>query len=867
MAAPDRAGRRQGATGTVPGMAEGAAGEPVAPAPYPAHWEADVVLRDGATAHVRPITPDDGDRLRRFHDAQSPESTYFRFFAPKPHLSDSDVRRFTRVDHHARVALVVTLAGEIVGVGRYERLDAAGGAAADHAEVAFNISDHHQGRGVGSILLEHLAAAARENGVVRFEAVVLPENSKMLTVFREAGYDLTHRLEDGVVSVEFALDPTERSVAVMLSREHRAEARSMQALLNPRSVVLIGVSSRRPQSIGRRLLAGLRAGGFTGPVHVVHHSADEIDGYPVHRTVDDLPDPLDLAIVAVPATEVRRLVAACARRGVRGAVVVSGGFAETGEDGRRLQADLVSEARADGVRIIGPNSFGLLNTDPTVRLNASIAPELPPAGGLALFSQSGALGVAVLASAARRGLGLSSFVSAGNRADVSGNDCLQYWQDDQRTEVVGLYLESLGNPRKFSRVARSLAARKPVIAVKSGTSGYATPPGHAVAPSAAPPAVVDAMLRQAGVIRTENLHQLFDVAQILLSQPLPAGERIGVVGNSPALAALAADACGSWRLPLAGEPRSVAYDAPEEELAALVAEVQADPACDAVLACLVPPLSGGAEQLARVVRSVPGKPTVACAMESGFLHGDGDGPPVPSLSLPEDAVRALAAVVRYAQWRRRDPGGAVPRTWERPSGADGAGLVGPGETGAATLHARRLVEEILDHDPAGRELTAVETSYLLQCYGLRLHAGATPYPGIQPVPGGVACRVVTTEDPGFGPLVSFAVAGEAADLLDDVSYRIAPLRDGDLDDLIGGVRAAPLLTGHGGREPVDLHALRTVVGRASLLAEDLPQVARLDLDPVVAHPLGCVVRGARASVAPAPNRADTERRALRNARG
>jgi acyl-CoA synthetase (NDP forming) len=348
---------------------------------------------------------------------------------------------------------------------------------------------------------------------------------------------------------------------------------------------------------------------------------------------------------------------------------------------------------------------------------------------------------------------------------------------------------------------------------------------------------------------------------VLLSQPLPAGDRVGVVGNSPALAALAADACQSWRLPLAGEPRWVAYDAPADELAALVAEVQDDPACDAVVACLAPPLSGGADDLSRVVRSVPDKPTVACAMTSRFLPADAGRPPVPALPLPEDAVRALAAVVRYAAWRRRDPGPAVARSWERSPGPDP--LVGPGVTGAATAHARRLVEDVLQRHPFGRDLTREEVAYLLQCYGLLLRADA---PGAGPLPG-VACRIRTTEDPLFGPLVSFAVAGEIADLLGDVAYRIAPLRQGDVVDLVAEVRAAPLLSGHGGREPVDTGALHATVGRASLLAEDLPQVARLVLEPVVAHPHGCEVVDARASVAPTPNRADTGRRALSAAPG
>jgi len=289
--------------------------------------------------------------------------------------------------------------------------------------------------------------------------------------------------------------------------------------------------------------------------------------------------------------------------------------------------------------------------------------------------------------------------------------------------------------------------------------------------------------------------------------------------------------------------------------------VQADPDCDAVVACLAPPLSGGAAALARVVGSVPGKPTVACAMDSRFLPARDGTAPVPALPLPEDAVRALAAVVRYAAWRRRDPGPAVARSWDRVPGTDADALVGPGVTGVATAHARRLVEDVLERHPFGRDLAPDEVAYLLQCYGLRWRPDA---PG-GPPSAGVACRVTTTEDPLFGPLVSFAVAGEAADLLGDVAYRIAPLREGDVADLVGEVRAAPLLSGYGGREPVDTAALRATVGRASLLAEDLPQVARLVLDRVVAHPGGCDVVGAHASVAPAPDRADTGRRALRTA--
>src|SRR3954447_17104922 len=525
-----------------------------AAASYPAHWEADVVLADGGTAHLRPITPADADALQRFHMAQSPESTYLRFFAPYPRLSDADLARFTTVDHVNRVALVATVGDDIVAVGRYDRIQ-------PHiAEVAFNVSDAHQGRGLGSVLLEHLAAAAREHGVHRFVAEVLPQNRRMLGVFRDAGYEVRHDFEDGVVSLAFDIDPTQRSLAVMESREHRAEFRSVAALLAPRSVVLVG-ASRRPGTVGHRLLLDLLNGDYAGPLHVVHPEADEVLGVSAVRAIADLPvdpeHPLDLAVIAVPADAVLDMVHQCARAGIRGLVVVSGGFAETGPAGLERQRALVRVARANGMRVVGPSSWGVVNTDPAVRLNVGLLPGLPVAGRVGLFCQSGAMSASVLETAERRGVGVSTFVSAGNRADVSGNDCMQYWEEDERTSVVGLYLESMGNPRKFSRIARRLAASKPVVVVRSGSSGYGVPPGHAVRESGLPADAFDAMLSQSGCIRVPTVHELLDVAELLVAQPLPAGPRVGVVANSEALAALVADACVGSGLTVARDPVAV----------------------------------------------------------------------------------------------------------------------------------------------------------------------------------------------------------------------------------------------------------------------------------------------------------------------
>ena len=505
---------------------------------YPEYWEADVVLRDGGTAHLRPIHPADADAVQAFHVGQSQKSIYMRFFAFKSKLSAKELKRFTEVDYKDRVALVITIGGEIMGIGRYDRLDDP-----EEAEVAFNISDAHQGRGIGSILLEHLAAAARENGIRKFSAEVLPENRKMLMVFSDAGYDVKRHFDDGVVSLEFNIDPTDKSRAVMESREHRAEARSIQELLAPSSVAVIG-ASRKWGTVGYQLLEHIIEGGFTGPVYAINPEAFELAGMLSFARLSEVPGPVKLAIIAVPYAEVPKVVEECGAAGVKGIVVATAGYADDGERGLARQRELVRQARANGMRVIGPASLGIMNTNPAVSLNASMAPSLGRRGGLGLFSQSAAIGVSLYAASSRRRVGISTFLSAGNRADVSGNDMMQFWEDDADTTAVGLYLESIGNPRKFSRLARRLARTKPVIVAKSDAMGLGLPPGHAVRTTQAPPEALDAMMRQAGVIRVETIEQLMDVAQIVSSQPLPAGPGIAVFSNSRALGKVVADSAG-----------------------------------------------------------------------------------------------------------------------------------------------------------------------------------------------------------------------------------------------------------------------------------------------------------------------------------
>ncbi|MGH3586569.1 MAG: GNAT family N-acetyltransferase, partial [Pseudonocardia sp.] len=495
---------------------------------YPRHWEADVVASDGGIVHLRPILAADADALLRFHQSLSERTRYLRYFGPYPRIPPRDLERFTHVDHRTRVAFICLLGDEIIAVGRYEGLSPGGDGKVESAEVAFVARDDHQGRGLGSILLEHLAAAARENGLRRFEAEVLVENHQMVRVFREAGYQVSREFAEGVLHLEFDIDPTERSLAVRDSREQRAEARSVHNVLHPASVAVIGASTD-PSKIGHAVLANLLRGNFTGPVYPVNPDARSVRGVRAYASVTEIPDEVDLAVVAVPASGIDEVMDSCLAKGVKALVVVSSGFADAGGSGVVAERRLVAEARAHGMRVIGPNALGVANTDPAVRLNATLAPDVPGTGRIGFFSQSGALGIAILATAKQRGLGLSTFVSAGNRADLSGNDLLQYWQTDPATDVVLLYLESFGNPRKFARLARRLGRVKPIVAVKSGRN--AVLPALAATSVEVDEASVQALFEQAGVIRVESIAQLFDTALLLAHQPLPRSGRVAVVGN------------------------------------------------------------------------------------------------------------------------------------------------------------------------------------------------------------------------------------------------------------------------------------------------------------------------------------------------
>ncbi|MFC9593463.1 GNAT family N-acetyltransferase [Streptomyces sp. NPDC056944] len=751
------------------------AAEPPAPPEhaYPDHWEADVVLRDGGTARIRPITADDADRLVSFYEQVSDESKYYRFFAPYPRLSAKDVHRFTHHDFVDRVGLAATVGGEFIATVRYDRINAQGlpaSAPADEAEVAFLVQDAHQGRGVASALLEHIAAVARERDIRRFAAEVLPANNKMIKVFTDAGYTQKRSFEDGSVRLHLDLEPTDRSLAVQRAREQRAEARSVQRLLTPGSVAVVG-AGRAPGGVGRTVLRNLLGAGFTGRVYAVNAALTgetQLDGVPAHPSVGAIGEPVDLAVVAVPAERVPEAVADCGEHGVRGLVVLSAGYAESGAAGRERQRALVRQARSYGMRIIGPNAFGIINTADDVRLNASLAPQMPAAGRIGLFTQSGAIGIALLAGLHRRGAGLSSFISAGNRADVSGNDFLQHWYDDPGTDVVLLYLESIGNPRKFTRLARRTAAVKPVVVVKGARHSGSAPPGHRVPVTRIPHATVSALLRQAGVIRVDTVTELVDAGLLLAAQPLPAGPRVAILGNSESLGLLTYDACLTEGLrPL--RPLDLTTAAVPADFRDALAAALADDTSDAVVVTAIPWVGedgatefGDGEVLAAALREAvasapaPTKPVVVVHVEMGGLAealavatstrptaGRGAvtpenrsgttpsglvtpprpattvtaSPPVPpattraeQATIPaypaaERAVRALAEAVRYGQWRRQ---AAEPGRVPEYEDID--------ETGAAAL-----IEGVLggdDVDARGVTLDTERAGALLARYGI-----------------------------------------------------------------------------------------------------------------------------------------------------
>jgi acetyl coenzyme A synthetase (ADP forming)-like protein len=687
--------------------------------PYPVAWETDVALHDGSSVCLRAIRPDDSSAIHAFLAALSPDSIGFRFFG-RPDLGGVETWSLD-VDYSDRFGLVATTgpAQEIVGHGAYVR------ETDSQAEVAFMVADAWQGRGIATLMLAHLAAAAEWHGISEFAAEVLPYNHKMIGVFRQSGFPVELHASDGLIKVHLPTSLSPLALERFELREQTAAVAALQLFLRPRSVAVIG-ASRRQATVGGEILHHLLEDGFTGSVYPVNGVATTVQGKPAFRSISNVPEPVELAVVAVRAEHVCAVAEECAGAGVRALLVISAGFAEIGPEGRNRQQELLRICRESGMRLVGPNCLGVLNTDPDVRLDATFAARVPLPGTVGFLSQSGGLGIAMIESATRHGLGLSSFVSVGNKADISANDLLEYWEGDAGTDVVLLYLESFGNPRRFARIARRVSASKPIIAVKSGGSpaGARATSSHTGALLAASDVTVDALFAQAGVIRTETMHELFDVAALLSSQPTPQGGRVAIVTNAGGPGILCADACHAGGLDVTGcsepvkarlaqflapeaalgNPIDLIATAPAEHFRRTIEVLVSEHACDAIIVIFVPTLVTQADDVARELHAAA-ENSGGVTLSAVFMQAEppppalGQGAPrVPAFEFPEDAARSLAHAVRYSRWTAR-PRGTVPEL-DRCHPDEAAALI------AAALG-------------SGQEwLGPQEVGALLGCYGL-----------------------------------------------------------------------------------------------------------------------------------------------------
>ncbi|MQA31860.1 MAG: GNAT family N-acetyltransferase [Luteitalea sp.] len=889
-----------------------------------------LVLRDGTVASVRLAEPGDHAAIRRFFHDLSPGSRRMRFFTPsEPSESFIDTLGDNSDPSRAVTLLVHRFRGDDlrpVAVASYMAVNQ------KSAEVAFAVDDTYHGKGLATTLLERLAVLAAHRGFERFEASTLADNTPMLDVFRDSGFEIHSKTAAGVVDLRLSLTPSAEGVRRAEERDRLATALSLRPLLVPTAVAVIGASRDR-SSIGRRVFDALSAAGFAGSIYPVNPSVEDLGGLRCYATARDLPPGVDLAVIAVPAPAVLAVVDDCAAAGVKSLVVISAGFAESGDSGRERQQQLVERVRNYGMRMVGPNCMGVLNASASVRLNASFSPIMPPSGRVSLLSQSGALGIAILELAGQRQVGMSTFVSVGNKADVSGNDLLQYWENDPTTGVILLYLESFGNPRRFARIARRVGRTKPIVVVKAGrTRAGSRAAGSHTAALVAGEVAVDALFHQSGVIRSDTIDEMFDIAACLEEQPLPNGHRVGIVTNAGGPGILAVDACeaagltvaelsGTTRARLAqflpheagmANPVDMIASAGPAEYQRAIETVMTSEDVDSVLVIFTPVDRRTTPQIVDAIRAgiasgrqggTTDKPVLACVMaDPGVLAPLIVGSEkVPAYAFPENAARALGKVAAYARWRGQppalfwsfddiDPGEArdVCRSVLEHRGGDwltpdetrrvlnafnlplvlsvpvrnaddaAAAAASVGFPTVAKLQTRGLLHKSevgavrvgLSSEPAVRAAFG-ELSALAAAEGIT-DPGVAAGVFLQPtIAGGVETMVGVTDDPLFGPVVGFGLGGIHVEVLGDVQFRIAPLTDRDADELLSGIRGFKLLQGFRGHPPADIEALRELLLRVARLADAVPEIADLDLNPVIAlapgH--GCRIVDARIRVA------------------
>ena len=857
----------------------------------------DVLLRDGSTLRLRAPGPEDVEAIAAFYDALSPESRYRRFhgFA----RTDTAARRAAEADGRDRVTLIARQGDRVVATAGYDRLREPGA-----AEVAFAVADDFQGRGAATRMLEQLADLASEQGVQRFDAEVLADNRPMLGVFRQAGFDLRRRGLGGEVTVSLDIRPSEAVGERIAERDHLGAVASLRPVLAPRSVAVVGASPD-PGSLGHAVLANIVDGGFRGIALPVHPDGGVLRSMRVAPSLAELPEPPELVIIAVAPEEVVAVATEAVACGARALVVVSTGAGEDGGEERLLEV-----VRSTGLRLVGPNCLGVVNTDEAVSLHASLAAARVPPGRLAICSQSGALGIALLGHAAARRLGVSSFASLGHRADVSTNDLLELWEEDAGTGAVMLYVETFGNPERFVRIARRVSCHKPILAVKGRAlrPERAEPASHTAA-ALGGGAAADALLRQAGVLRFETGDDLFAAAEFFEGQPLPQGRGVGLVSNSTGVATLVTDACLARGLGAGGGAERagakllvLAIGAGADAFRAGVQALLADEAVDAVIVSCVELAGGDPEGVLRAITAAASgqdKPVVASVVAAdGSLARSGPGC-VPNYLFPETCVGVLARAVERREWLSRPLGQAPAHDDLDPEraraivaehlGRDGAaGSWLPTPVGEALLasHGITRVASPACRDPEGAVAAAAELggtvalkadfpppahagdvdAVLLGLHGedavragwqeleRRVRDAGRPWPGVvvQPlVPAGADVLVGTVTDADLGPVMGVGLGGRQAGLSPDVAFRLLPVTDVDAGELVDAAPAVrKQLEGYRGNPPLDREALVELILRFAALVRDVPEVVEGDLNPVRCTVEGCVLLDVRLRIAP-----------------
>jgi acyl-CoA synthetase (NDP forming)/L-amino acid N-acyltransferase YncA len=897
---------------------------PAGPTSHPAAgW--DALASDGSVVRIRPIRAEDEPALRALNHRVSDRSIYLRFFAFDRSGADEHVRHLTESGPQVvHVALVAETEGQLVGVASYEPMRPG------EAEMAFLIDDAVHGRGIGTLLLEQLAAVARERGIHHLHADTLAENAPMLRVFTGSGFDQVHKLDSGVVELSLSTAYAQRTLDRMAERERAAEDLSLHPLLAPRAVAVIG-AGRTPGGIGHEVLVNLIEGEFTGAVFAVNPKTARIRDVPCYPTIEVVPGPVDLAIVAVPADQVLKVLEDCGRAGVRGAVILTSGFSETGRDGEQIQRELLELARRHSLRVIGPNCLGIVNTAPGIRLDATFAKVHPVPGSLALAAQSGAVGIAVLDQAGRVGLGISEFVSLGNKVDVSGNDLLLHWWNEPRTDVIGLYLESFGNPRKFGRLARLVSRTKPVLVVKGGrsTGGQRAGASHTAA-AATPDTAVDALFAQSGVLRMDTLEELVETARVLAGRPLPPGRRLAVVGNAGGVGVLAADAAGALGIDVpefsattgralldaagavaVGNPVDLGAAASPQTLERSMRIILDSGEVDALLVTFVETRAGSVDDTFPAIARAAAAATIPVLVNClGAPNAEPEiplenGSRLPVFPFPEAAVRALGHAIRYAEWRARpegvlpeldgldlESGRAVARHFLAQEGAGGwldavqaeQLMRSAGITVVPALAAERREEALAAAEQLGYPVVLKTAAsgivHKTDVGGVRLGITdsselATAYDEVTTATGdrrvvvqamaatGVELVAGLVRDPLFGPVLMAGSGGVLTELLADRQWRGLPLTDLDSAEMVRSLRCAPLLAGYRGSPPVDEAAVLDVLHRIAWLAESIPEVAELDINPLIAAPSGAVAVDVKVRVAPAQPEPDWYSRRLR----